>query len=563
MFCSECGAKNPDDAAFCSECGKKLEKPQESASVSENNTTQNVQYQKVEEVQNVQNEQKVYTQSNQNKKSPFLKVVIVIVLLAILGGAIYFAYTKYFKDGNNSFLSGTTTKTEWGDKYLVYLNSAKAQTDKKARANEYGIPENAEELKIKFVEVPGLTDPIMVLNYVLDGKEYALIYYINKEGKVSLVTYNEATNVEYLYNIEAKTYSWYIHSTSAGTHKYTLLEKAITDLSVLNQDTNTQNVDSTNTTPTTTAEVTVDYAFTESEMSTKYNDTFIKPEIENSKGTDIDLDSEDDLKNTVDSAIDDYKPSDELLKEEEKKEVEEKAKEIEEKPKYSKIDESKDIVYTGATYNHYYLSAAYPVININTDTVKAINSEIYKEYGFPNNIGNSDDAYMDAYGEYFFETGLIGYKYFVNDKTLSLIVSRSGNESIWSDIYNINLKTGEKVSNSELLSMKNINNDEMLTKCKEIAVNDFDTTINTEPAGLRLQGYKESEIDEFRNDLINDLMNQTRLFLDENGKLCLVTDYRHAGGQSNCIQTIIIHIEENYRLEKLNDSNIKNYAATN
>ncbi len=327
MFCSECGAKNPDDAAFCSECGKKLEKPQKSASINENSTPQNTQYQKVEEVQNVQNEQNAYVQNNQNKKSLLLKVVIIIVLLAILGGAIYFAYTKYFKDGNNSFLGGTTTKAEWGNKYFVYLKDVKNEKDKTVRENNYGIPENAENLKIQFIDIPTLINPIMVLNYTLEEKEYALIYYINKDKEISYIKYDEETNIEYLYNIEAKTYSWYIHSNSNGKHTYNLLEKEITDLA--------KNIDLKENVESNAQE---EIVFTQNDIDTKnfgetkYNQTFIEPKMENESKVDLNLEVEDkELKNEIDSAVEEYKPEEELVSEENKKIVDEQVKYIEDK----------------------------------------------------------------------------------------------------------------------------------------------------------------------------------------------------------------------------------------
>ena len=311
MFCSECGAKNPDDAAFCSECGKKLEKPQESASVTENNTTQNVQYQKVEKVQNVKNEQE--NVSNNHKKSS-QKVVKVIVLLVLLGIIIYFAYSKYFKAENNdnsnnnaSSSEEITVKTDWGNRYFVILkNSIEKPQD------GFGIPSNAKNVKMRFLKIPTIKYPIMIINYVADDIEHLQISFIDSNNETLSSNFKGKTvNVEYLYNLEKKKYDWYIHWQQDDGHMYGLVTEYLHNALKEGENVDSQNVTNSEATNNTVFETT-SYFIKNEEYATRYNQLFTGQETNSSEGVDIDVNAtKEELRDKMNSAIDLYQSENE------------------------------------------------------------------------------------------------------------------------------------------------------------------------------------------------------------------------------------------------------------
>lgn len=205
-----------------------------------------------------------------------------------------------------------------------------------------------------------------------------------------------------------------------------------------------------------------------------------------------------------------------------------------------KKDESKEIVYTIYTGKP---SESFPVIyegnavteipkiNINSIYADKINKEIlalmYKSYDYDGNVNDSLKCKDFC--------SLIRYKYFINSNILSLVIYQDGgtdplNHEYYA--YNIDIYTGEDVSNKDLVKSKNID------------VNNFNTKLsNTFKDAYPFDKYydgKESYEGEkdFATQMYNKTMDLTNcsidnaMFLNENGELMVVVGvYYYAGGE--------------------------------
>ena len=145
-----------------------------------------------------------------NKKIIIPIIVVVVLLLGGIGG--FFGY-RYYKDNQG-------LDTEWADTYYTFIKESKEKnTEKKVKDNS----------KITFIQVPEVEEPVMIVKYVEEEKNYTDIYYINEE-KVENVISLEPNEVKMLYNIENKTYNWYIHNTTETEEKYSLVSNSILEL---------------------------------------------------------------------------------------------------------------------------------------------------------------------------------------------------------------------------------------------------------------------------------------------------------------------------------------------
>lgn len=132
-----------------------------------------------------------------------------------------------------------------------------------------------------------------------------------------------------------------------------------------------------------------------------------------------------------------------------------KDKEIKETYKVKSIDKSQDIVYTLP-------NKTYPIINLSGSLeVEDINTQIQQKYE------------GDEYFQRTFE-----YNYYVNDEILSLVIGdysygSSVTKEGYYDVFNINVKTGKIISNSDLLKSKNIDEQTFLRKLPQCYKNKF------------------------------------------------------------------------------------------
>lgn len=235
----------------------------------------------------------------------------------------------------------------------------------------------------------------------------------------------------------------------------------------------------------------------------------------------------------------------ERLSEENKEEEQQKILE-----KVNKIDATKDIVYTGDEYTkdeyanvldktlHY--TYKYPVININSADVQTINSEIKLKYGF------TDETKEELP---FYEIEVLTYEYYINGNILSVIPIMGGNDSTSTAIYNIDLTTGNKVNNADLLNNKNIDLDIARTKLREFALNKMDMEVerlkrqypsNSSNFEEVAKEYKER----FNETLENALKSFDNVYLNADGDVCIRIDFETLGGQEYCNKEAEINVSK-------------------
>ena len=145
------------------------------------------------------------------------KKLIIIISIILVIGILVIGYI--FKDK----LFGSKEKklsTTWGETYYVYLKDIKDNNKYK----EAGLPSDLKSVKVSFVSVGDIKDPVMTITYDKDKKEYTNIYYINND-KVDAIVYNEPTSIELLYNIEKDSYNYYSNTVSDSDNYY----KNVTD----------------------------------------------------------------------------------------------------------------------------------------------------------------------------------------------------------------------------------------------------------------------------------------------------------------------------------------------
>lgn len=168
-----------------------------------------------------------------------------------------------------------------------------------------------------------------------------------------------------------------------------------------------------------------------------------------------------------------------------------KDKEISEIYNVKPIDKKQDIVYTLSNKN-------YPIINLSgSPEVDNINAKIKAEFA------EEDDEYNKS-----------EYNYYLNNEILSLVIENTGPAEGWIyTTYNINIKTGKVISNSDLLKSKNIDETTFISNLKECCKNKFLEVHNE----YNIHGLeKEPEYMEGYNESISNCNMQQLMFLDKN-----------------------------------------------
>lgn len=211
-------------------------------------------------------------------------------------------------------------------------------------------------------------------------------------------------------------------------------------------------------------------------------------------------------------------------------------------------DSSKGVVYelvndvkTWKYYNQYYgeyMDAGYsykiPQINIDSADAEKINQKIKDKY-----LTQYNEA-VEYRNENNGETGIwyrIEYAYHINGDVVSIIIDSKG-ESEGKDrsSYNINMKTGKEVTNTELLKIKGITEEEFPSKLSNILTETLRDmyTGNIEPAEFMTAQYK-------RTTSLENCSIDNDMYLNVNGDLCVIVNrYNIAGGEST---KIIIDID--------------------
>ena len=276
-------------------------------------------------------------EKKKKSKTPIIITIVVLVLLIACGIGGFFVW-KYIKDNE-------TVGTTWGDTYYAYLKEGMQQEDF-ASKEKYGLQQGMKDVTLQFVEVEENTDPVMIMNYEENDTNYVNVYHINDENKVVNVSYKEPSAVELLYNIELKEYIWYVHVEKANEDLYLPIKLNEEQFTISNtiEDSNTlENIVNENNemAETIVTEITADITIGKNEETkvekldgttvilSKFDETFVKPELDEGTEISVDLSNIDGLKDAIKETINRFKTDEVIITNEVNNEVTEKVKEIE------------------------------------------------------------------------------------------------------------------------------------------------------------------------------------------------------------------------------------------
>ena len=246
-----------------------------------------------------------------SKKGLIISLVIIVILIVIgasVGG--YFLYKKYQLE--------KPIETAWGQTYYTYLKSV-AESGNTEKINELN-----NGAKLNFYDVEDIEEPVMILSYEKDEENYSEIYFI-EDGTINAKSYSFPTDVEMLYSIEEKEYNWYVTYNESKETEYIPVQNEINkstgekiDEESLPKEYEIKDGDKTTVETVDGKEISID----------KFDETFIKPEIEdNSIDFSFNL-IEEALKEAIENLVNDYKNKDQIITDEVKQNVADKETEI-------------------------------------------------------------------------------------------------------------------------------------------------------------------------------------------------------------------------------------------
>lgn len=244
-----------------------------------------------------------------SKKKKTLKIgALVLMLLVVVGIGGFFGYKK--------FQSSKSVGSDWGDAYYDFIIDSKTNNKKEA------VKDNS---KIEFIEVPEVNDPIMVVNYEKEAKDYSDIYYINNDEIKNIID-SEPADVELLYNIADKEYNWYLHTTTAEEEKYTSISSTIkTATSKKENNSKEEHIYKIG------EEISVETIDGSKITLPKFDSEFVKVDID-VESIDYDKDlTEKELKESMTANVGEFKTTEEITDKEVKEEVKKKEQEVADK----------------------------------------------------------------------------------------------------------------------------------------------------------------------------------------------------------------------------------------
>lgn len=252
------------------------------------------------------------------KKYIFLKIIFLLVALIISAFCLYIV----------SFLTEPVKKT-WAQTYYLYLKEKDTTKDM------------VGDIEIEFYQVNNLKNPVLALKYEKDKHDFINLYYID-EKEIKALTLDENTEIEYLYNIDKDEYNYYIHREDESNDYYLSINECIKNDLQANKN-----------------KIEYEYTFAkekEENVISDYEKTFIEPDIDKDKEVSYKANSNNVvLKQAISKALDSYKEQNDLLDDEEKREVKEKLNELAtliEKQKEQKLNSILNSLY-GTWYKEY------------------------------------------------------------------------------------------------------------------------------------------------------------------------------------------------------------------
>ncbi|MBR2833205.1 MAG: hypothetical protein IKE75_02070 [Bacilli bacterium] len=250
-------------------------------------------------------------EKNQKQKKGNKKKIIIIGLVALF---LIVALIIGLLLGNKKEepKKEKAIKEKWGQIYYEYLKDMKDEDS----AKEAGLSSKMKDATMVFYDIDTLNYPVMAIDYELDNKDYANVYFI-EDGKVDAIIYNDPTDIELLYNIQNKDYNYYTKSTKDGASTYKSIKDQIR--SKLRKSSSNDSVK--------------DYTFKDDDKDTvkdvngneisltKFEQTFIKVDTDN-KGVSYDTDlSKKALEKVVNKSIKKYEKVEKILTSDVKKSI--------------------------------------------------------------------------------------------------------------------------------------------------------------------------------------------------------------------------------------------------
>jgi len=196
-------------------------------------------------------------------------------------------------------------------------------------------------------------------------------------------------------------------------------------------------------------------------------------------------------------------------------------------------DSTKNFVASSDKYPFTNPTMLYPYLNISNEKAYDVNRAISADFGFKSY--ELDDSVL-------LETKLQSYDWFINDKTLSIVCIKGGNDSTWGKTYNVDLETCELIDNSDLL--KEIDLTEAKNKITEYVNKKLDEDLEKIEKTYAADWHATS-VAEWKEDLKENLDNIENVYLNENGDACIRVEYETFGGQEYCTKTLEMNVSKN------------------
>ncbi len=190
----------------------------------------------------------------------------------------------------------------------------------------------------------------------------------------------------------------------------------------------------------------------------------------------------------------------------------------------TKIDDTKDWVYPKYDRTFEYegwdsVKIEVPSININTEQIRNLNTEIMNDY--EDNIKSNNESPSPVTE--------VSYEFYVNGDIVSVIITENQVQASIPkyEVYNVNIVTGKILDNMDLLILNNITVDQYETQVKAVLDNYFTTTFASMEGSIY---YNEQREKNRSNENCN--INSTKVFIGENGELQFIADaYSMAGAE--------------------------------
>ena len=190
------------------------------------------------------------------------------------------------------------------------------------------------------------------------------------------------------------------------------------------------------------------------------------------------------------------------------------------------LDDNKDIVYTSFSKHSNEGSYDIPFINIDSATVKDINTKIQQEYENMNN----DPPYWN-----------VRYDYYINNKILSLVIGNTAHTGGTSySVYNIGINSGKTASNTDLLKSRNMDKTTFLNKLLELYKNKFIEVNGTKENRNMTEDLIEFYEKQYNETISTDNYNMLiPMFLDANGRINVIAKIYNTMAGANSYYYII------------------------